>query len=50
MNQPRQQVKVVKNGRTFDVIVDGQLVEGGFFSRDAAERAAEEAREEESSR
>lgn len=32
------------NSKQWDVFVDGELIEGGFFSREAAEKCAEELR------
>lgn len=33
---------VKRNGRTWDVVdAQGQVIEGGFFRRDAAQRAAD---------
>jgi hypothetical protein len=39
-------VVVKKTGRTWSVFVDGRLEEGGFFAREAAEKAAREWRED----
>lgn len=33
-------ITVKREGRTWNVYVDGKLEEGGFFTRDAAELAA----------
>lgn len=33
-------ITVKREGRTWNIYVDGKLVEGGFFTRDAANIAA----------
>lgn len=35
-------VMVIQTGRTWSILVNGELVEGGFFSRDVALDAASE--------
>lgn len=43
-----EEVKIVraKNGKNWDIVKDGKVVEGGFFSKDAAEDAAGEYRKD----
>ena len=36
----KSKVTVERNGRTWGVYVNGRLIEGGFFTRQAAERRA----------
>jgi hypothetical protein len=36
------QITIKKQGRTFGVFVNGKLVEGGFFTKAAAEACARE--------